>query len=162
MYYTSNDLKIGGDVMESMFWLITFIVLIVFEVITLGLTTIWFAGGAIVAFLLSLADVNLGIQIVVFFVVSSLLLFFTRPLASKYVNKNTIKTNVDEIVGKTVKVTETIDNYNELGLVMINGLEWMARTTESGMIIPNDTLVQVVEVQGVKVIVQPMNYIKNN
>ncbi len=148
--------------MESMFWLITFIVLIVFEVITLGLTTVWFAGGAIVAFLLSLADVNLGIQIVVFFAVSSVLLFVTRPLASKYVNKNTIKTNVDEIVGKTVKVTETIDNYNEIGLVRINGNEWMARTTEDGMIIPSDTLVQVIEVQGVKVIVQPMNYIKNN
>lgn len=147
--------------MEPMIWLIMFIVFIVFEIATLGLTTIWFAGGALIAFLLSLANVNTGIQIVVFFGISLLLLFFTRPLARKYVNKNTVKTNVDELVGQVVKCTETIDNYNELGLVRINGNEWMARTTTEGMIIPKDTLVQIVEIKGVKALVQPINYTNN-
>ena len=144
--------------MESMFWLILFIVFLVFEIATLGLTTIWFAGGAIIAFILALADIHIGIQIVVFFAVSFLLLFFTRPLAQKYINRNTVKTNVDELVGKVVKCTETIDNYNEMGSVRINGNDWMARTIADGMTIPKDTLVQIVEIQGVKALVQPINY----
>ncbi|MFQ9934683.1 MAG: NfeD family protein [Lachnospiraceae bacterium] len=147
--------------MESMFWLILFIVFLVFEIATLGLTTIWFAGGAIIAFILALADIHIGIQIVVFFAVSFLLLFFTRPLAQKYINRNTVKTNVDELVGKVVKCTETIDNYNEMGSVRINGNDWMARTIADGMTIPKDTLVQIVEIQGVKALVQPINYTHN-
>lgn len=147
--------------METMFWLILFIIFIVFEIATLGLTTIWFAGGAIVAFILALADVHIGIQIVVFFSVSFLLLFFTRPLAQKYINKNTVKTNVDELIGKVVKCSETIDNFNEMGSVRINGNDWMARTVADGMTIPKDTLVQIVEIQGVKALVQPINYTNN-
>ncbi len=147
--------------MESMFWLVLFIIFIVFEIATLGLTTIWFAGGAIVAFILALADIHIGIQIVVFFAVSFLLLFFTRPLAGRYINRNTVKTNVDELVGKVVKCSETIDNYNEIGRVRINGNEWMARTITDGMTIPKDTLVQIVEIQGVKALVQPINYTNN-
>lgn len=147
--------------MESIFWLVLFILFLVFEVATMGLTTIWFAGGAIAAFALALADVHIIIQIVVFFAVSIFLLFVTRPIASRYINKNTVKTNIDEIVGKVVKCTETIDNYNEMGSVRINGNEWMARTVTDNMTIPKDTMVQVVEIVGAKVIVQPINYVNN-
>lgn len=38
--------------MNSIYWLLLIIVLLVIEIITLGLTTIWFAGGALVAFIL--------------------------------------------------------------------------------------------------------------
>ena len=48
--------------MESIFWLVLFILFLVFEVATMGLTTIWFAGGAIAAFALALADVHIIIQ----------------------------------------------------------------------------------------------------
>ena len=147
--------------MESIFWLVLFILFLVFEVATMGLTTIWFAGGAIAAFALALADVHIIIQIVVFFAVSIFLLFVTRPIASRYINKNTVKTNVDELVGKVVKCTETIDNYNEMGSVRINGNEWMARAVTDNMTIPKDTMVQVVEIVGAKVIVQPINYVNN-
>lgn len=147
--------------MESIFWLVLFILFLVFEVATMGLTTIWFAGGAIAAFALALADVHIIIQIVVFFAVSIFLLFVTRPIATRYINKNTVKTNVDELVGKVVKCTETIDNYNEMGSVRINGNEWMARTVTDNMTIPKDTMVQVVEIVGAKVIVQPINYVNN-
>lgn len=144
--------------MEPIFWLVLFIIFLVFEIATMGLATIWFAGGAMVAFILALLDIHIGIQIVIFFAVSFLMLFFTRPLAQKYLNKNTVKTNVDELVGKVVRCTETIDNYNEIGRVRINGNEWMARTIADGMTIPKDTPVQIVEIQGVKAIVQPINY----
>lgn len=147
--------------MESMFWLVLFIIFLVFEIATMGLTTIWFAGGSIIAFILALVDVHIGIQIVVFFFVSLVLLFFTRPLAQKYFNKNTVKTNVDELIGKVVRCSETIDNFNEIGRVRINGNEWTARAVADGITIPKDTLVQIVEIQGVKALVQPINYTNN-
>jgi membrane protein implicated in regulation of membrane protease activity len=147
--------------MESVFWLILFVIFIVFELLTMGLTTVWFAGGALISFLLSLVDAPLIIQILVFFAVSGLLLYFTRPLASRCINKHTTKTNVDDLIGKTVKVTETIDNFNEMGIVVINGNDWTARTIQDGMVIPKDTAVQIVEIKGVKAIVQPMNYTNN-
>lgn len=148
--------------MDAFFWLILFIVLLIFEAVTLGLFTIWFAGGAFVSFILALFDKPIVLQIIVFFVVSGVLLVLTRPLAFRYLNRSTAKTNIDDIIGKVVKVTGTIDNYNEMGSVRINGTEWTARAIQDGMVIPTDALVQVVEIQGVKALVQPINYTMNN
>ena len=147
--------------MEAIVWLVLFLVFLVFEIVTLGLTTIWFAAGAIVAFVLAIIDLPLWLQMIAFLIVSVITLVVTRPLAQKYINKNTVRTNVDELIGKIVKCTESIDNINEMGLVRINGNDWMARTIEDGMSIPKDALVQVVEIQGVKAIVQPINYVKD-
>lgn len=143
--------------MESYFWLILFVIFLIFEIATLGLTTIWFAGGAFISFWMSVADIGFPAQLVVFFLVSIVLLVTTRPLASKYVNNNTFKTNVDELVGKTVKVSETIDNVNETGHVLINGVEWLARAKHEGMVIQEGTLVSIMEISGVKAIVQPLS-----
>ena len=72
--------------MTPFYWLIALAVLLVIEIITLGLTTIWFAGGALVAFVLALFNVPLLVQITVFLVVSILLLLFTRPVVEKRLN----------------------------------------------------------------------------
>lgn len=140
--------------MESVYWLILFVILLIFEIITLGLTTIWFAGGALIAFLSSLFGANIAVQLVLFFAVSFLLLYFTRPLAVRYINKNTTKTNVDSQIGRTAKVLITVDNNNATGQVMLNGLEWSARSSDDAVIIPEGTLVQVVDIAGVKLIVE--------
>ena len=52
--------------METMGWLIIFIVLIVIELLTMGLTTIWFAGGALAALLMSVLGFGMPVQVVVF------------------------------------------------------------------------------------------------
>ena len=70
--------------MEAMFWLGLLVVLLVIEIITLGLTTIWFAGGALVAFVASALGANMIVQIVLFLGVSFIMLYFTRPVAVKY------------------------------------------------------------------------------
>lgn len=145
--------------MESYFWLILFIVFLVFEIATLGLTTIWFAGGAFISFWLSIAGLGFIPQLVVFFLISTILLVTTRPLATKYLNKNTTRTNVEELIGKNVKVSEIIDNINETGHVMINGVEWLARAQHDGMVIQEGTLVRIMEINGVKAIVQPLSIV---
>lgn len=140
--------------MESIYWLAFFIILLVIEILTLGLTTIWFAGGALVAFIACLLGAGLGLQIALFAVVSVVLLFFTRPLALKYLNKRTTKTNVESLIGKTAKVTVPIDNYQGVGAAMLNGLEWTARSVKDEETIAAGTLVTVVEISGVKLIVK--------
>ena len=84
---------------ELIFWLVLLVVLLVIEMATLGLTTIWFAGGAAAAFVASILGAGLVVQIVVFLAVSILLLVFTRPFAAKYINKNRVRTNVDRLLG---------------------------------------------------------------
>ena len=136
------------------YWLLLFIALIVIEIITLGLTTIWFAAGSLVAFLLSLFHVPLPIQIIVFLVVSVILFVLTRPIAMKYFNKDRIKTNAESLIGKQAVVTEDIDNLLAVGLVTINGQEWTARNVVDGMKIPKGTVVIVRAISGVKLIVE--------
>lgn len=143
--------------MTPFYWLIALAVLLVIEIITLGLTTIWFAGGALVAFVLALFNVPLLVQIAVFLVVSILLLVFTRPVVEKKLNGSRIKTNVNSMVGKEGRVTETIDNFNQKGIVVINGLEWTARSSSDDLIIPEGSRVVINEIKGVKVFVSPLN-----
>ena len=96
------------------FWLILLIVAIVTEVITLGLTTIWFAGGALAAIFVAVLHGPLWLQIVLFFLVSLLLLFFTRPVAVKYFNKDRVRTNVESMIGKQAIVISEIDNLQDV------------------------------------------------
>ncbi|MCI6432399.1 MAG: NfeD family protein [Oliverpabstia sp.] len=140
--------------MEAICWLAIVIVLLVIEIATLGLTTIWFAGGALVACIAALLHANIWVQIVLFLVISVLLLFFTRPLAIRYMNKDRTKTNVDSMVGKEAVVTEAIDNLKAQGVVQVNGLEWTARSEESQEVIPKGAIVEVGRVDGVKLIVR--------
>lgn len=139
--------------MTPFYWLIALAVFLVIEIITMGLTTIWFAGGSLVAFIASLIGVPVIAQIVIFFVISFVLLFFTRPVVEKHLNNSRTKTNVNSMIGKEGKVTEEIDNFNQKGTIVVNGLEWTARSSDDDIIIPNGSKIIVKDVQGVKAIV---------
>lgn len=139
---------------EPIHWLIAFAILLVIEIMTMGLTTIWFAGGTIAGLVVNLLGGNVWVQLTAFLVVSFLLLLFTRPFAVKYVNRDRVKTNVDEIVGETAVVTEPIDNRQGIGQVRIKGLEWTARSVDDEVPIVAGTVVEVRAVEGVKVIVR--------
>ena len=91
--------------METIVWLVIFIVMLGIEIATLGLTTIWFAGGALLSTLVAAIGLPLYVQIPVFLVVSVVLLLFTRPIAQKYFNKERIRTNAESLVGQIAVVT---------------------------------------------------------
>ena len=139
--------------MPEIVWLIILALCLVVEIATLGLVTIWFAGGALVTFFVAMVTDSLLIQVIVFLAVSLLLLFFTRPVAKRFYNNKRTKTNVDSVIGEQCKVTETIDNFNETGTVLLNGLEWTARSKEN-VVIEAGARVKVCAVDGVKVIVE--------
>lgn len=137
----------------TIFWLGLLIVLLLIEAATMGLTTIWFAGGALVSFLAALFRVPLPAQIVLFAAVSLVLLISTRPAAVRFMNQKTEKTNVYSLLGEKGLVTETIENLKGTGRVKLKGVDWTARTKEDGRVIAVDTVVTVQDVQGVKLIV---------
>lgn len=105
------------------FWLIVLIITIVVEVVTMGLTSIWFAGGALVAVIAAALHAPVGVQIVLFLLVSLLLLFFTRPIAVRYFNKDRVRTNVESLVGRQAIVISEIDNLQGIGQVTVGGQE---------------------------------------
>ena len=140
--------------MDTIFWLVLFVIFLVVEILTLGLTTIWFAGGSLVAFVLALLDVGLPIQIVAFLIVSIVLLILTRPIAVKFFNQKREKTNVDSLIGQKAIVLEAIDSLHGSGRVEINGMEWSAKTEEYGQILEQGEVVIVQAIQGVKLVVK--------
>ena len=136
-------------------WLAFVILFVVAECMTVGLVSIWFAGGSLVAMLVAMAGAGIGWQMLVFLVVSAGLLMATRPLAKKYINNKKEKTNYKSVIGEVAKVTETIDNYNQTGVAFADGKEWTARSTEDAVVIKKDALVKVVAIEGVKLMVEP-------
>ncbi len=139
--------------MRPIYWIILSAVLLFIEFATQGLTTVWFAGGAVAAFILAAAGFGLPVQIVVFVAVSVVLVLFTRPAATRWLNNRTTRTNADRVVGKEALVTKDIDNTLAQGQVQVDGVSWSARSYGSDRI-PAGTKVRIKEIQGVKLIVE--------
>ena len=133
-------------------WLLVFVVMLVIEIATLSLTTIWFAGGALAAIIASCFGAKFSLQIFIFLAVSILILFLIRPSAMKYFNSKRTKTNASGLIGLEAKVTETIDNDNMKGKAVVNGQEWTARAVKDDMIIEAGEKAKIVEIKGVKLI----------
>ncbi|HCJ07798.1 MAG: NfeD family protein [Lachnospiraceae bacterium] len=148
--------------MEALCWLLLAALFIVLEIISLGLTTIWFAGGAFIAALAALAGVNLSIQVALFLVVSIILLVLTRPIAIRYLDSKTQKTNSEALIGQKAIVLQTINNLTAEGQVKVNGMEWTARAKTEETIIPEGEVVTILEIQGVKLIVEPVSQEETN
>ena len=138
--------------MERIIWLTAFVVLIGIEAATMTLCTIWFAIGALVSFFLTLAGVGKYGQLAAFFAVSCVLFFFTRPAALRYVNQKTVKTNVDELIGKKAVITEDVDNDRAAGTAVLDGREWTARSAD-GSVIEAGALAEIMEIQDRKSVV---------
>lgn len=138
--------------MMTIGWLAAFVVFIGIEIGTMALTTIWFAGGALAAFLVTFTDAGIELQLAVFFIVSLALLIFTRPFALKFINKDAVKTNAESLVGRTARVTSRIDNDLATGTAVVNGQEWTARSAD-GTPIAEGTMVEIKEIKGVKLMV---------
>ena len=133
-------------------WVIALVVFLVIEAITVGLTSIWFAAGALAAWICALLGAPVWLQVAVFIVVTAVALYFTRPIVKKYINGKIVPTNADANIGKECRVTETIDNIAGTGAVYVDGKTWTARSENDG-VIPEGELVTALRIEGVKLIV---------
>ncbi len=141
-------------------WLIIFVACIGIEIATMGLATIWFAGGSLVAAITAALGAPIWLQAVLFFAVSLVLLYFTRPIAVKYFNKDRIKTNAESLVGKQAIVISEIDNLQGIGQVTVSGQEWSARNAINDDKIKTGSVVIIRAISGVKLMVEQIQSIE--
>lgn len=141
---------------EQILWLAALVVFVIAEAATVQLVSVWFACGALVALVAALLHAPLWLQIVLFLVVSAIALAATRPLVKKSLAKSYRPTNADRVLGKACYVTEKIDNIAGSGEVSASGKMWTARSS-TGEIIEKGALVRPVSIEGVKLIVVPIN-----
>ena len=148
------DILALSPAMLNLIWIGLFIILLIIEVFTVGLTTIWFAIGALAAAGANTLGANLTIQIIVFLAVSIMLMIFTRPWAAKHLNKNRLKTNYESKIGEVIKITERVDNLRQTGRSIVDGQEWTVRSQDNNVILEKDELAKVISVSGLKLIVE--------
>lgn len=138
-------------------WLGVFIVALIIETLGPEIVSIWFAGGALIALIVSfIPGVAWWTEAVVFAVVSLGLLLFLRPIITKMIKRETVPSNVDEMSGKKGIVTQDIEPLNP-GEVTIDNVIWTAIASKDGDTIKKGTKVKVVAISGNKVIVIPLN-----
>ena len=137
-------------------WLILFVALIVLEFTTTQFICIWFAGGALAAFISALITPNITLQTTIFVLVSAILLILTKKFVNKLKANPDAKTNTDALIGQPAVVTEEISNIGAKGAVKIRGLEWSARSAD-GSDIQRDSYVTVKDIDGVKLIVDKIS-----
>lgn len=94
------------------------------------------------------------IQTLVFVIASTLFILLTKPLISKYVDKDKkVSTNAYSVIGKTAIVTVPLDSLNGTGQVKVNGEIWSAKSEKGD--IPLGSKVEIEKIDGVKLIVTP-------
>ena len=114
-------------------WLLIAAVFVVIEIFTSGFAVACFSVGCVFGAILAACDLSLTCQVVAFAVGTFLAFVFIRPIVMKYLDKKTndtgVKTNMDNIIGKTAVVTEKIEE-NGYGRVKIDGDDWKAKTND--------------------------------
>ena len=137
------------------FWIILAAVLVVIEGSTVQLVCIWFAIGSLFAMFAAMLGLQLWAQLLIFLVSSVAVLIVGRPFLAKKLSVRRESTNADRVIGQQGLVLETIDNLRQMGRVSANGLDWTARS-ENGEVIPEGARVRVLRIDGVKLIVCPI------
>lgn len=131
-------------------WIIIFLILLFIELVTINLVTIWFAIGAIFAYITTFLTDNFTIQLIVFIVVSIISLLATKPLTKKIRKRKYEPTNLDRVIGKEGVVTKDISK-NSYGEVKVQGSIWTATSKKE---IIKGVQVKVLKIDGVKLLVE--------
>lgn len=135
-------------------WIILLIVFVAIELATVGLVSIWFAAGSLVALIIAILNGGIIAQFIAFIIVSVGLLAATRSWARDFVNSKTQKTNADSVVGKEIRITERVSNLDQTGAAVVSGQEWTVRADDDKQIFEQGETARVVRISGVKLIVE--------
>lgn len=141
---------------ESAFWLGALVVFAIGEALTVGLTSIWFAVGALGALAVSGLGGAVWLQTAVFLLLSAVSMLLVRPLAKRLLKPGYTATNADRVLGRTAVVTEEINNVTGSGLVSVSGQIWSARSQQN-LVIPVNSQVRILRIEGVKVFVETVS-----
>jgi membrane protein implicated in regulation of membrane protease activity len=143
---------IGGIMMEPwMMWIGIGVICLIIEIFTPMFLFMSFGIAAIITGLISIASMPLWLQLAIFVVVSFIIFLNLRKF-SKKLSKVDYPSNVAALVGKYGTVTEAIPDDGK-GYVKIGGETWSA-VSENGLEIPLSARIQVVKLDGNKLIVK--------
>lgn len=142
------------EILQQYGWLLVMVLAIAAEAASLGLTSLWFAFGALAAWLVSLVVGSLMIQITVFLIVSLALLIGLRPFAVKGLKIGRYRTNADALVGQVGLVLKPIEPLSASGQVKVGAQIWTAVSEDS---LAEGEKIEVLEIQGVKLVVKRAN-----
>ena len=134
-------------------WLIIAIIFFILEMMGPGFLLFWFGVGALITMVVSLFVDSIVIQIGIFTISSTALLFCTRPFVRKFTKDDTTLTNANSIIGKRGIVTKEINSLKATGQIKVDGEVWSAKCSKEG-IIKEGTEVNVLKINGVKAIVE--------
>ena len=137
---------------QTIFWIAVIILMLIVEAATVGLISLWFAGGALCAMIASLCGGGIWLQLILFLSVSCILLACLWPLRNKLLLRKIQPTNADRVIGMTALVTEDVDNITGAGAVQVDGKIWSARSTDGSTMTAGE-LVRVERIEGVKLYV---------
>lgn len=137
-------------------WVIICILSLAVEGYTMGLTTIWFSIGALIALLSVFIGVDFIIQFLLFLVSSLILLLFTRKIFVNKLKTGKEKTNIEALIGIQTVLLKDITPYG-VGSVKLNGQEWSAACKDRGTQLEAGTKVEVIAIDGVKAIVRQID-----
>ncbi len=137
-------------------WVAVIIIGVAVEAFTLDLSAIWFAVGGVAALIAASIGLSVPTQLVIFVLFSAVLLILMRPFCRRFLKTKKEATNADRIIGETAIVTEAVDHLHETGAVKVCGTVWSARSVDDA-VIPVGTTVHVVEIRGVKAVVEKIN-----
>lgn len=140
----------------AIIWLIVAVALFIVEMVTYQMVCVWFSFGALLAIIPGGLNAPLWVQLLVFLLASIAFLLFVRPIVRERVTPRKSATNADRVIGQVGVVKETVDNIQQTGRVHANGLLWTARSTDDRVVIPEGSRVLAVHIDGVKLIVQPI------
>lgn len=138
-------------------WLGILIFTVILEASTMQLTSIWFAIGALCAWIISIIKGPVWLQVMAFALVSVLTLIFTRPVALKYLKPKQTKTNADAIPGKEGIVVTPIRPLEGIGQVKIEGMVWSAKPEDGQSEFEVGDRVLVVRIEGVKAVIRAVS-----
>ena len=136
-------------------WLVIAIIMLVIEVVTTGLATLWFAVGALVAMVMDLCGAPLVAQIAVMAGVSIicfvLCMIWIKPKLESLRKKNIQRTNADRLIGRDGIVIVPLNRTEGKGQVKIDGQVWSAKADTD---IAEGIKVKVKAIEGVKLVVE--------
>ena len=134
----------------TLFWLVLFVILALFELTTINLVSIWFSLGALITTFVSLVTDNFMVHLAVFTISSILLLLLTKPFVRKIKRRDVVPTNLDRVIGKVGVVTEKVEK-DGIGEVKVLGKKWSAYSNKE---IKKDSKVKILSINGVKLKVE--------
>lgn len=133
---------------------VLFIMAVVFaiiEALTPGFFALSISAGLVVAAIVAFVTHSVPMLILSFAAGMCVFFFALRPLLMKGKREETAS---DALIGKTVLITQDVDNIHDSGRGMVNGMDWRVRSCDDAVTLSTGSEAVVLRLEGVTLIVR--------